>query len=97
MDQAVSQGLIDRALLDRIGAAARPRVMEERVHRLFDEFRRIVAERRSCRWIDEGRQAGAVQAVDSLARLGENHFVQMAEAVIRDKKRILPCAAWCDG
>ena len=50
--------------------------------------------------IDRTRKGGA--EIVSLLKTGSAYYapaaatVQMAEAVIRDKKRILPCAAYCD-
>ena len=51
--------------------------------------------------IDRTRKGGA--EIVSLLKTGSAYYapsaasVQMAEAIIRDKKRILPCAAYCDG
>ena len=50
--------------------------------------------------IDRARKGGA--EIVSLLKTGSAYYapaaatVQMAEAIIRDKKRILPCAAYCD-
>ncbi len=50
--------------------------------------------------IDRTRKGGA--EIVSLLKTGSAYYapsaatVQMAEAIIRDKKRILPCAAYCD-
>ena len=51
--------------------------------------------------IDRTRKGGA--EIVGLLKTGSAYFapssasVQMAEAIIKDKKRILPCAAYCDG
>ena len=51
--------------------------------------------------IDRTRKGGA--EIVGLLKTGSAYYapsaasVQMAEAIIRDKKRILPCAAYCDG
>ncbi|MFI5382283.1 MAG: malate dehydrogenase, partial [Tepidisphaerales bacterium] len=50
--------------------------------------------------IDRTRNGGA--EIVSLLKSGSAYYapaaatVQMAESIIRDKKRILPCAAYCD-
>ena len=51
--------------------------------------------------IDRARKGGA--EIVGLLKTGSAYYapaaatVQMAEAIIKDKKRILPCAAYCDG
>ena len=51
--------------------------------------------------VDRARKGGA--EIVNLLKTGSAYYapaaatVQMAEAVIKDKKRILPCAAYCDG
>ena len=50
--------------------------------------------------MDRARKGGA--EIVNLLKTGSAYYapaaatVQMAEAIIRDKKRILPCAAYCD-
>ena len=51
--------------------------------------------------VDRARKGGA--EIVNLLKTGSAYYapaaatVQMAEAIIKDKKRILPCAAYCDG
>ena len=60
----------------------------------------LVAPERLEAIIDRARKGGA--EIVSLLKTGSAYYapaaatVQMAEAVVRDKKRILPCAAYCD-
>jgi malate dehydrogenase len=61
----------------------------------------LVAPERLEQIIDRTRKGGA--EIVGLLKTGSAYYapsaasVQMAEAIIRDKKRILPCAAYCDG
>jgi malate dehydrogenase len=61
----------------------------------------LVAPDRLEQIIDRARKGGA--EIVGLLKTGSAYYapsaasVQMAEAIIKDKKRILPCAAYCDG
>jgi malate dehydrogenase len=56
---------------------------------------------RIAKLVDRARNGGA--EIVSLLKTGSAYYapaaaaVQMAEAIVRDKKRVLPCSAWLDG
>ena len=68
-------------MVERVGTAVRVRVMQQRMHRLIDQFRGFVAEQLGGRRVDERRSACLVQTVDTFPCLREDDFVQMAEAI----------------
>ena len=61
---------------------------------------RLMSEKRLTEIVDRTRQGGA--EIVALLKTGSAYYApaaattQMVEAVIRDKKRLLPCAAYCD-
>ena len=61
---------------------------------------RLISRERLDAIIDRTRQAGA--EIVGLLRTGSAYFApaaataQMVEAIVRDKKRLIPCAAYCD-
>jgi malate dehydrogenase len=61
---------------------------------------RLIEERRLNEIIDRARNGGA--EIVGLLKTGSAYYApaaataQMVEAVIRDKKRLIPCAAYCD-
>lgn len=64
-------------------------------------LRQLVAQDRIDAMVDRARTGGA--EIVALLKTGSAYYapaaavVQMAEAIVRDKKRILPCSAWLDG
>ena len=64
-------------------------------------IRQLVAEERLQQIVDRARNGGA--EIVQYLKTGSAYYapsaaaVQMAEAIVRDKKRILPCSAWLEG
>jgi malate dehydrogenase len=64
-------------------------------------LRQLLAQDRIDALVDRARTGGA--EIVSLLKTGSAYYapaaasVQMAEAIARDKKRILPCSAWLEG
>jgi malate dehydrogenase len=65
-------------------------------------LRQLLPQDRIDALVDRARHGGA-EIVKSLLKTGSAYYapsaatVQMAEAIARDKKRILPCSAWLEG
>lgn len=63
-------------------------------------IRRLLSEERLAAIVDRTRKGGA--EIVSLLKTGSAYYApaaataQMVEAVVRDKKRLIPCAAYCD-
>jgi malate dehydrogenase len=63
-------------------------------------IRRLLSEEKLNAIVDRARNGGA--EIVSLLKTGSAYYApaaataQMVEAIVRDKKRILPCAAYCD-
>ena len=61
----------------------------------------LLAQDRIDALVDRARKGGA--EIVGLLKTGSAYYapaaaaVQMAEAIVKDKKRILPCAAWLEG
>ena len=64
-------------------------------------LRQLLAEDRINALVDRARNGGA--EIVSLLKTGSAYYapaaaaVQMAEAIVKDKKRVLPCSAWLQG
>lgn len=64
-------------------------------------LRQLLPEDRIAALIDRARNGGA--EIVSLLKTGSAYYapaaaaVQMAEAIVKDKKRVLPCSAWLEG
>jgi malate dehydrogenase len=64
-------------------------------------LRQLLAEDRIAALVDRARNGGA--EIVSLLKTGSAYYapaasaVQMAEAIVKDKKRVLPCSAWLEG
>ncbi len=64
-------------------------------------LRQLMAEDRINALVDRARNGGA--EIVSLLKTGSAYYapaaaaVQMAEAIVKDKKRVLPCSAWLQG
>jgi malate dehydrogenase len=63
-------------------------------------IRRLLSEQRLNEIVDRARNGGA--EIVSLLKTGSAYYApaaataQMVEAIVRDKKRLIPCAAYCD-
>jgi malate dehydrogenase len=63
-------------------------------------IRRLLAEDKLNAIVDRARNGGA--EIVSLLKTGSAYYApaaataQMVEAIVRDKKRLIPCAAYCD-
>ncbi|MCA9103995.1 MAG: malate dehydrogenase [Pirellulaceae bacterium] len=63
-------------------------------------IRRLLSEERLAEIVDRARKGGA--EIVSLLKTGSAYYApaaataQMVEAVVKDKKRLIPCAAYCD-
>ena len=61
---------------------------------------RLISEQRLAEIVDRTRKGGA--EIVGLLKTGSAYYApaaataQMVEAIVRDKKRIIPCAAYCD-
>ncbi|MBX6363773.1 MAG: malate dehydrogenase [Gemmatimonadetes bacterium] len=64
-------------------------------------LRQLLPEDRIAALVDRARNGGA--EIVSLLKTGSAYYapaaaaVQMAEAIVKDKKRVLPCSAWLEG
>ena len=63
-------------------------------------IRRLLSEEKLNAIVDRARNGGA--EIVSLLKTGSAYYApaaataQMVEAIVRDKKRLIPCAAYCD-